>query len=181
MICAEHGDMAALDDATPSELEALRDAKRVLDAVRRIVRELREASRTAESVMGLSAAQLFVLHQLGEGGMASINALAQRTFTHQSSVSAVVTRLEQLNYVQRRTDPLDRRSVSVSLTAAGQEILAKAPEPVQERLVAVVTGMQPQIRVQLATLLEEFSLRLTGEEAPMFFEESPSEQGKLPG
>jgi DNA-binding MarR family transcriptional regulator len=158
-----------------TEMEAQGDAKRVLDAIRRIVRELREASRTAESVMGLTAAQLFVLHQLGEGGIASINTLAQRTFTHQSSVSAVVTRLEQLNFVQRKTDPLDRRSVSVSLTAAGKEILAKAPEPVQQRLVAVVLAMQQPQRAMLAKLLEEFSLRLTSEEPQMLFEDAPSD------
>jgi len=160
-----------MDAVPPSHTDALSDAKRVLDAMRRIVRELREASRTAESDMGLSAAQLFVLHQLGEGGQASINELAQRTFTHQSSVSAVVSRLEQLTFVQRRPDPVDRRSVNVSLTPAGTEILAKAPEPVQERLVGVVTNMPHVQRAQLANLLEEFSLRLTNEEAPMFFED----------
>src|SRR4029079_9481895 len=39
----------------------------ILDAVRRIVRELHESSRAAEKQVGLSGAQLFVLQTLGEG------------------------------------------------------------------------------------------------------------------
>jgi DNA-binding MarR family transcriptional regulator len=59
----------------------------VLDAVRRIVQALRESSRQAERQVGLSGAQLFVLQKLAESPASSVNELAARTHTHQSSVS----------------------------------------------------------------------------------------------
>ncbi len=63
----------------------------MLDAIRRIVQALRESSRAAEKRVGLSGAQLFVLQTLGESPGLSLNELAERTRTHQSSVSVVVT------------------------------------------------------------------------------------------
>src|ERR671938_1731164 len=68
-------------------------AVRSLDAIRRLVRGLRLAARASEREAGLSAAQLFVLQQLAESPAESINELAARTLTHQSSVSVVVRRL----------------------------------------------------------------------------------------
>ena len=68
-------------------------AREVLDAIRRIVQALRESSRAAEKGVGLSSAQLFVLQTLQETPGLSLNELAERTRTHQSSVSVVVTKL----------------------------------------------------------------------------------------
>jgi DNA-binding MarR family transcriptional regulator len=154
------------------------EARSFLDAIRRIARELREASREAEARLGLSAAQLYVLHQLHEAGPLSISTLAGRTFTHQSSVSTVVTRLETLGLVQRRHDPNDRRSVMVSLSAAGEERLVQAPEPVQERLLATFAALPADERRQLASLLERFSLQLNqGPVEAMLFEEERGPAG----
>jgi DNA-binding MarR family transcriptional regulator len=65
----------------------------VLDSLRRIVQVLRESSRRAERQLGISGAQLFVLEKLAEAPSQSLNELAERTHTHQSSVSTVVARL----------------------------------------------------------------------------------------
>ncbi|HJY34709.1 MAG TPA: hypothetical protein VJ260_07640, partial [Vicinamibacterales bacterium] len=55
------------------------ETRGILDAVRRIVRELHESSRAAEKQVGLSGAQLFVLQTLAEHPGASLNDLAART------------------------------------------------------------------------------------------------------
>ena len=57
-----------------------------LDGIRRILRDLRVSSRAAEQELGLSGAQLFVLQQLAQAPAESLNELANRTRTHQSSV-----------------------------------------------------------------------------------------------
>ena len=62
---------------------------------------LRVASRAAERDVGLGAAQLFVLHKLEEAPRLSLNELAERTRTHQSSVSVVVRRLVNRGLVAR--------------------------------------------------------------------------------
>ena len=83
----------------------------VLDGFRSIVQALRESSRHTEQTIGLTASQLFVLQKLADSDVASVNELAARTYTHQSSVSTVVVKLVQRGMVARKADPADGRRV----------------------------------------------------------------------
>src|SRR5262245_59137704 len=126
------------------------DTREVLDAIRRIVQDLRESSRDAENRAGLSGAQLFVLQTLAEAPGLSLNELAERTRTHQSSVSAVVTRLSRDRLVERGTSADDGRRAEIRLSARGRGRLRKAPRAAQERLVAAVDALPPGERARLA-------------------------------
>ena len=95
----------------------------VVDSVRRIVRALRESSREAERKVGISGAQLFVLQQLAGGPAQSVSDLAERTLTHQSSVSVVVQRLVSVGLVARRPSRSDRRRTELRLTSRGRHVL----------------------------------------------------------
>src|SRR3954469_12090924 len=99
------------------------EARRVLNALRHIVRSLRISSRNAEQRVGLSGAQLFVLQCLSRQSPCSVNELSARTATDQSSVSVVVSRLVASGHVKRSASKVDRRSVELSLTAAGAALL----------------------------------------------------------
>jgi DNA-binding MarR family transcriptional regulator len=145
----------------------------VLDAFRRIVQTLRESSRRAERRVGLSGAQLFVLHKLAENPRSSVNELAAHTHTHQSSVSAVVTRLVEQGLVQRAPSDSDGRRVELTLSPQGRRAAARVPDPAQARLVAAIEQLAPARRRQLAAALGEVANTLAGaDSAPvMFFEE----------
>jgi DNA-binding MarR family transcriptional regulator len=107
----------------------------VLDALRRIVRDLRQSSRTSEREFGIGSAQLFVLQQLADSPVDSINDLADRTYTHPSSVSVVVRRLVEQGLVVRRAAVDDRRRRELRLTAMGRRVVARAPVTAQVRLI----------------------------------------------
>ena len=113
-----------------------RDLAAVLDAIASIEGALRVASRAVERSLGISGAQLFVLQKLAEAPVQSLKQLAERTFTHQSSVSVVVTRLVVRGLVSRTAPPDDARRVVIALTPAGRSLLEQAPEPLEARLVA---------------------------------------------
>jgi DNA-binding MarR family transcriptional regulator len=149
-------------------------AREVLDAVRRIVQALRESSRLAERHAGLSGAQLFVLRTLAESPGVSLNTLSERTRTHQSSVSVVVTKLVRQRLVEKRTADGDARRAEIRLSAAGRRRLASAPQTAQERLVAAVDALPAAERRQLAMTLEALAraMALPRKPAAMFFEES---------
>src|SRR5574338_746802 len=110
-------------------------AARAMDSLRRVVHALNIATRASERAFGLSAAQLFVLRQLAATSGQSLSDLAVRTRTTQSSISEVVARLVRRGLVDRQPSKDDRRRAQLSLTAAGRETLAAAPETVQERLL----------------------------------------------
>src|ERR1700710_363682 len=132
---------------TPEKAQAPRaaaqgeDVREVLNALRRIVRSLRVSSRTAEQRVGLSGAQLFVLQCLARQSPCSVNELAARTATDQSSVSVVVSRLVARGHVRRAPSKLDRRRVELTLTPSGRALLAAAPEAAQGRLLGALTQL----------------------------------------
>lgn len=145
--------------------------QRVLDSIRHLVRLLREESRASEEQVGLSSAQLFVLHELAGERPLSLNELAARTLTHQSSVSAVVSRLVAKGLVRRQPSAADARRLALQLTARGRALLARAPSPGQERLIAGIAAMSARQQRALADALEAL-VRATGVSAaaaPMLF------------
>src|SRR6185369_17584576 len=87
--------------------EDTRNIQRSMNAVRGIVRAQRINTRAIELKMGISLAQLFVLQQLTERPADSLNELAERTATHQSSVSVVVRRLVERGFVSRSSSSAD--------------------------------------------------------------------------
>jgi DNA-binding MarR family transcriptional regulator len=149
------------------------DVRRVLDAIRQIVQVLRLSAAQAERTLGLSAAQLFVLHKLGDGKALSVNGLAERTHTHQSSVSVVVQRLVDRRLVRRVPSETDGRRVELSITAAGLRKLRSAPQAAQDRLIAALDAMPEADQRRLAELLERLVVEsgATATMPALFFED----------
>lgn len=133
-----------------------RDIERSMNAVRSVVRALRINTRAIELRMGISLAQLFVLQQLAERSADSLNELAERTATHQSSVSVVVRRLLERGYVTRTASAADKRRIEIEVTQAGRALLVHAPTTIQSALVAALRRMRPEEQTQLADLLERW-------------------------
>jgi DNA-binding MarR family transcriptional regulator len=155
--------------------------REVLDAIRRIVQALRESSRAAEKRVGLSGAQLFVLQALGESPGLSLNDLAERTRTHQSSVSAVVARLTRQRFVERGTAPADARRAEIRLSTRGRSRLRSAPQTAQQRLIAAVDALPAADRRRLAATLHQLVERMgliTHKPALMFDEPAKKKAGR---
>jgi DNA-binding MarR family transcriptional regulator len=88
---------------------------------------------------GLTQAEAHVLARLA-AGPASLGEL-HRGFGHKrSTLTAVVDRLEVKGYVARAANPEDRRSVVVSLTAAGRPVARRTRQAVQEIERAVASA-----------------------------------------
>lgn len=154
------------------------DARRVFDALRWIVRELRLSQSPAGPGKGLSAAQVFVIHTLREHGALSVRDLAERTATDPSSVSVVVRKLHEKGLVAKKPSPEDHRRLKITLTAAGARIAKASPVPVQQVLLDRMAQLSPdQMRV-LADLLERVAPPRDGSHpAPMFFQEGSAGGG----
>lgn len=156
-----------------SELGDPQEVRDVMDGIRRIVRMLRLSARSSERRVGISGAQLFVLQQLVEAGPCSINALAERTLTHQSSVSVVVTKLIAAGLVTRRRSEEDGRRADVALSPAGRALLRDAPPMSQARLIDGLRRLKrndlERLSHGLGVLVAELGLDAT--ESPLFFDE----------
>jgi DNA-binding MarR family transcriptional regulator len=158
-----------------TSLESSESISRSMNAVRNIVRALRINTRAIELRMGISLAQLFVLQQLADKPAESLNELAERTATHQSSVSVVVRRLVDRGYVSRASAAADKRRIRIALTREGEAMLKDAPTTVQVQLMEGLRRMPADRRAELAELLEMWLVTSGIDVAapPMMFEEEP--------
>ncbi len=139
-----------------SRAEYRAEVGEVMDYIRHIFRALRVSSSQFEKDLGLSAAQIFVMKKLKEEPGLSINDLALRTTTHQSSVSVVVKKLEEQGLVSRTVSKEDSRKVVVTLTSAGMTKLGGIPRTIQEKMIDSLQDMSPEQTLQLAELMKEF-------------------------
>lgn len=108
----------------------------VIAALRRIIRATDTDSKTLAREAGLTVSQLLVLELLSAHKAVSPGRLARALGLAHASVTNVLDRLEARGLIARRRDDKDRRIVMVSLTAAGEAGLARAPSPLQERFLA---------------------------------------------
>lgn len=148
----------------------------MLDGIRRIVQNLRESSRWAEKHVGMTGAQLFVLQKLDEAPAQSLNDLADRTHTHQSSVSTIVARLVERGLVTRIQSPRDGRTIELGLSHRGKRLVARAPGAAQDRLIHGIRQLSPARRRALASTLTTLSHQMNSAngQPQMFFEDRPS-------
>lgn len=159
------------------------DSQRILDAVRRLVRMLRVSDRSAQSRLGISGAQLFVLRELGKTPGLSLNELAARTRTDQSSVSVVVGRLFDAGLLTRERDDRDARRLILNLTSEGRALMARAPSTAQERMLEVFDGMPDADRKRFADEFEDMLGKIGASvdgAAPMLFEDDPDQATAVP-
>jgi DNA-binding MarR family transcriptional regulator len=155
-------------------------AQLILDAIRHIVRLVRESSRVSEDRVGLSAAQLFVLQKLDEKKPLSLTELAARTLTHQSSVSVVVKRLVDKGLMRRRVSPADARRIELLPTQRGLRLVSRAPETAQDRVIAATRMLSTKQRDALADALSALvrALGVSQDAAPMLFADEPRASAK---
>ena len=169
----------AVSSATPAGGGARSAAHRrqvttVVNGLRRIVGALHRSHRLAEQKFDLSAAQLLVLQRLAEVASLSVNELANRTFTHQSTVSVVVTRLVGRGLVRRTRADDDARRAELALTASGRALLQRAMSSALAQLIDALDAM-PTSRLRLiGKCLDNVvdALGVRGEPPGMFFEET---------
>jgi len=149
------------------------EGKRILNSIRQLVRALRLFDREAQAKHGISAAQMFVLHALHEEEGLSLNALAARTATDQSSASVVVQRLVDAGCVTRTARREDRRHIELRLTPKGKSVIRRSPLPAQQRILSIIDAMPQRERKAFAEMLERFvaEVGVRGKKAPMLFED----------
>lgn len=158
------------------------DIYSAVTSIRQVVRVLRVASRKTESSAGISAAQLFVLQQLGDGEELSLNELAERTLTDRSSVAWVVDRLQTQGLVRRTTDPDDRRRAAVQITTTGRRTVRRAPDAPTTALLAALRRLDRRELTGLARSLRRLveSLGAASEPPSMLFTDDGAARRALP-
>ena len=151
---------------------SIENSKAIMDSLRKVVQALRSSSTQCEEFSGLTGAQFFVLKQINSQNYLSMNELAALTYTHQSTVSEVVSRLETARLVIRRRSKADGRRVEINITKKGKDKLTSGFRTIQENIMRAIRAFPSGKISQLAILLDELveTAGLSGQNATFFFE-----------
>lgn len=137
-----------------AEDQTLALAARLIETVPLIMYHIRSnALRHGQSLTSLP--QTRVLAFINNCPGSSLSRLAESLAVTRASASTMVDKLVRSQLVVRTTDPIDRRNVILSLTAAGESQLKAARRAAIEELAAVVEQLPGE---KLVTLEESLSL-----------------------
>ena len=106
-----------------------------MQSLRRIFKAIQDYSQEVSGSFGITGPQLWALKIVSQHPDLALGELSRKMYLHPSTVTGVIDRLEGKGYVVRDRDLADRRVVKVKLTPAGQDLAAKAPNPIQGKMI----------------------------------------------
>jgi MarR family transcriptional regulator, organic hydroperoxide resistance regulator len=119
----------------------VRAAEELRYAILALQREGNRVLATALKPLGVTPSQAEVLRVLDEHGPLALAGLGELLLCETGTgPSRLVDRLVVQGYVVRAADPSDRRSVSLTLSAAGRDVSAKVAR-VEEELYATMDAL----------------------------------------
>lgn len=121
--------------SAPDRSNAVQNYEQVLVALRRVIRATDLHSKRLSKHAGLTGPQLLIMRTIRALGEVTIGTIADKVSLSQATVTTILDRLEQRNLVYRVRSTQDKRKVHAHLTEQGDEILARAPNPLQEDFI----------------------------------------------
>ncbi len=146
MICVE---MKAIPDTMPIAYD-----RRILTAIRRIIRSVDIYSHKLELTCGVTVPQLSCLLRIVEEGPLTLKDLATAVDLSPSTMVGIVDRLEHKGLVQRARSTEDRRQVLITATEEGVILASASPSPLQDKLAAALEDL-PELERAAITLAME--------------------------
>lgn len=107
----------------------------VLVALRRVIRATDLHSKHLGKTAGLTAPQLLIMRAIRTLGQVTIGTLADEVSLSQATVTTIIDRLELRGLIVRERSQADKRKVHALLTEAGNELLDRAPRPLQDAFI----------------------------------------------
>lgn len=125
-----------------------RFGRRILDALRRIIRAVDIYSRRLAADHQITGPQLICLNTIVEQGPITATDLSHEVHLSPSTVVRILDRLEAKGLIDRQRQRNDRRRIHVTATIAGNELSARAPysehHPLRRALKQLPVGEQEQ-------------------------------------
>ncbi|AKO54408.1 transcriptional regulator [Marinobacter psychrophilus] len=126
----------------------------ILLALRRVIRATDLHSKRLSKSSGLTAPQLLIMRTIRDLGQVTIGTIANTVSLSQATVTTILDRLELRNLVYRVRSTEDKRKVHAHLTEAGDEILARAPTPLQEDFIKKYQALAEWEQTMILTSLQ---------------------------
>jgi DNA-binding MarR family transcriptional regulator len=124
------------------------DAARLRLALARLTRTLRR-----QTLAGLTPTQVSALATVGKNGPLRLSDLAAAEGIAPSTLTRLVTALEESGYLQRSAAPGDARSSVVSITPEGRKVIDRVREESTTMLAGMLAQLTPGQQTTIAAAL----------------------------
>ena len=108
----------------------------VLIELRRIIRATQLNSKALARESGMTPSQLVALQLVDAQGEVTASQIAEAMHLSQPTVTTLLDRLEEREWIARGRRDDDRRRVRISLTAKGKQQLSSTPTSLHEQFLA---------------------------------------------
>ena len=115
----------------------------------------REFAALYRDRFGISLPEWRILAHLSQTDEVSVRDIHERVDMDKSKVSRAATRLEESGLIEKRTNPNDRRLVSLSLTDGGRKLIGQiipVAEAFQDQLLSRLGSIAPDLDQGLSRL-----------------------------
>jgi len=143
---------------------ALSIEDQIVAAIRRIMRAVDLHSRHLAEDHGLTGPQLAppqAASRLGEAS--STGALARAVHLSGPTVTGILDRLAKRGLVERARSGSDRRSVTITITPQGEEVMAAAPSLLQDRFRAELARVEGWEQTMILAMLQRIAAMMDAE------------------
>ena len=135
----------------------------VLVSLRRIIRATDLHSKRMIRECGLTTPQVMVLKAIEELGDVTVRRISNHVSLSQATVTTILNRLEQRNYVERVRSVNDRRIVNARLTENGCTVLAQAPTLLHDKFIENFDALESWEKTQLLASLQRVASMMDAE------------------
>jgi DNA-binding MarR family transcriptional regulator len=116
------------------------------------------------SAFRLTTPQFMVLMLIErQGGDCPMSILAEAAQETSATMTGIVDRLVEHQIVERHRDPSDRRSVLVSLTGRGEQLMKEVEHQRHARLLRLLKNLSPHDRKEMLRLTRLYLEAMTAE------------------
>jgi DNA-binding MarR family transcriptional regulator len=136
--------------------------RRIITAIRCVIRAFDLHSRRLMEQHGLTGPQLAVLQELDRLGAALSGELARALQVSQPTLTGIVDRLERHGLAARSRNGVDRRTVQVAITDEGRRALQSTPSAMQEGIRRELSTLDEWERTMMLATLQRIAAIVTG-------------------
>lgn len=129
-------------------------SKRILRAIRRLIRSTSQHSRQIADQYGVTVPQLLCLQIVVEHDGLSAGEVSREMDLSQSTCVGILDRLEKKGLLQRERSQKDRRMVLLHCTPEGKAICKQTPTLLQDRLTRELNRLPDLEQEGIAAALE---------------------------
>ena len=130
-------------------------SSKLQEAIFSLSRYMREKSGIKSEMANMSMVQLQTLIFLAKSKASPMKDIAEYLHVELSSATSLIDHLVEMKLASRKQDKKDKRSMLVSLTKKGKDMLQKVKKQKMKRVDMLLKALSEEEKIQLLTILQK--------------------------